>query len=297
MAYDVPSWAGQPWWGFPLVAAAATCFAVNSTLARLVYDAGSDALTVNTVRSVAALAIVYCVFRVLGVGLRLPRRERLAAWGFGVLTAGYSFCLFKSIEYMPVALAVVVFYTYPLYVAVMSWVLGRERPSWPTALALVAAFAGLAFALDIWRGGPHPLGMLYAGLSALGLGSVILMQPYVIVGQDARAVTLHLLVASTVILVAVSLLLGHLNLPVGQQGGLAMAGVTGFYCFAFVGFYIGMSRIGPIPASVAMNFEPVASLLLGHFLLGQHLRLSQVLGAGLVVAAILSTRLVALRRR
>ncbi|MBM3491721.1 MAG: DMT family transporter [Alphaproteobacteria bacterium] len=292
-----PPWADAPPWGFPLVALAGTCFAVNSTLARVAYDAGSDALTVNTVRACAAVVIVFLVFRLMRVRLRLPLRTRLWALGLGAITAGYSYALFKAIEYIPVALAVLIFYTYPFIVAVASWLLGRERPTWGTAGALIVAFVGLSFALDIGQGGLDPLGVFYAALTALGFGAIILVQPYVTAGQDSRAVTMHMLATTLVLFVAASLLLGHLALPKDATGGLALAGVVGFYCFAFVSFYIGLSRIGPIATSLAMNFEPVASVVLGHFLLGQHLRPGQLMGAGLVVAAILASRLLSSRQR
>jgi drug/metabolite transporter (DMT)-like permease len=292
-----PRWSDAPPWGFPLVALAGTCFAVNSTLARVAYDAGSDALTVNTVRALAAVAIVFLVFRLMRVRLGLPLRTRLWAIGLGTITTGYSFCLFKAIEYIPVALAVLIFYTYPFYVAVVSWLLGRERPSWGTAGALVVAFVGLAFALDIGRGGLNGIGFVYGGLTALGFGTIILIQPYVTAGHDSRAVTMHMLATTVVLFTLISLLLGHVLLPQGVRGGLALAGVVGFYCFAFVSFYIGLSRIGPMATSLAMNFEPIASVVLGHFLLGQYLRPSQLMGAGLVVAAILASRLLSLRRR
>jgi hypothetical protein len=79
--------------------------------------------------------------------LRIPLRQALIAWGLGAGQAIYSWCLYLSFEHLPVALAILAFYTYPLLTALLGWASGQQRPDRYVLLALLLAFAGLALAL------------------------------------------------------------------------------------------------------------------------------------------------------
>jgi len=125
-------------------------------LARLSYDSGVTALTVNTTRSVAAAVVLVAVLRLQGVRLALPARTGWYAAGLGLIMAGYSYVLFVAIGLMPVALAIVVFYTWPFMVGVGAWLLGQERLTWLWPVAAAVAFAGLVIALDVGGSAPDP---------------------------------------------------------------------------------------------------------------------------------------------
>src|SRR3546814_3423835 len=59
------------------------------------------------------------------------------------ITIGY----LSAVAYIPVSLAALVFYAYPVLVAGLLPLTGRGGVGWTTAAAFLAAFAGLALAL------------------------------------------------------------------------------------------------------------------------------------------------------
>src|SRR3546814_9305247 len=59
------------------------------------------------------------------------------------ITIGY----LSAVAYIPVSLAALVFYAYPVLVAGLLPLTGRGRVGWTAGLAFIAAFAGLALAL------------------------------------------------------------------------------------------------------------------------------------------------------
>jgi drug/metabolite transporter (DMT)-like permease len=73
----------------------------------------------------------------------------MIVWGYGYMA---------SIAYIPVSLAALLFFTFPLLVGVFAAIAGQERMTILKTVALVVAFAGLALALGPswasldWRG-------------------------------------------------------------------------------------------------------------------------------------------------
>jgi len=284
------------WLGAALTVLVSILFAINSTLARVTYDAGSNALTLNTVRIGAAAVALYVVLRLIGVPVRLPSRERMIAFAFGVMLGAYSFFLYRAIEEMPVALCIITFYLYPLLTGIASAALGVERMTAVTAVALVTALAGLTVALDIWDKAPSLLGVALAAASAVTFTAVIVLNGRLIRGFDSRPVTLHMLTAGSLSTALVTFATGSFALPVGSEGQIAFALVVVLYVIAIIGFFIGLAMIGPVKTALFMHFEPVASLILGVIILDQVLAPVQWIGAAVVIAAMVGARVEAMRR-
>ncbi len=280
----------HPWAGLLLVFAVATGFAANSACAAVAYQAGSNPLTVLATRSILAVLFLLAVLRLQGIEARLAPRRRAIAIALGVLMATYSYGLLGAIQYIPVALGVITFYTYPLLVGIGAWLTGRERPSALQALALVVAFGGLYLVLDVPGGGLDPRGIALAMMGAVLVSVLLLLNNRLVGSGDSRPVTLHMLITAAVCYVAATTVLGALALPGTASGWLAFAAVPVFYSFSIVGVFVAMSMIGPVKTSLAMNFEPVASMALGFLLLGQGLAPGQLAGAALVIGAVLLAR-------
>src|ERR1041385_1547988 len=64
--------------------------------------------------------------------------------GLGLMAAGQGAASWSSRYLSPGVLAVLVT-TVPLWVALLSWLFLRERPSWPVLIGIAVGFAGVAF--------------------------------------------------------------------------------------------------------------------------------------------------------
>src|SRR5262249_55379903 len=102
------------WLGLVLLLVAALMFSLHNTLARLAYDEGVTPSTINASRTSAALLMFVIVFGARGAWPRVPR----AAWlVFGATALCYSIhnpLLLVAFKFIPVSLAVLVIYTFPL---------------------------------------------------------------------------------------------------------------------------------------------------------------------------------------
>ena len=98
--------------------------------------------------------------------------------------------------------------------------------------------------------------------------------------------------SATLLFILMDMNAGDIPLPLSFEGIAAFIGSCVFFAFAMIGMFVGLAKIGAIRTSLLMNFEPVASIVLGALLLDQVLEPLQLVGAGVVIAAILLAELV-----
>jgi drug/metabolite transporter (DMT)-like permease len=276
----------RPWFGVGLALVVAGCFAGGSVIAGLAFQHGTDPLTVTTVRTVCATVASFIVLRLRGVPIALAPRERRYALALGILVAFYSWSLYQAVSLMPVSLAVLTFYLYPLLTGMIAWVTGRERFTPRAAGALGLAFLGLGLALNL-RGAPGAtLGVVFALAAAFGFTAQLVLSSMLMGRNAAQPVALHMLASAAAIYLVICGALGHFLLPTDQTGWIALGGTTLCYMCAAIGLYSAIALLGPVKAALMLNIEPIYSMLFGFLLLGQSLTPVQMLGAVCVVAAI-----------
>lgn len=276
--------------GYVLCALTAISFAMNSTLAGLAFSGGSDAISLLTLRSAVALVVLLAFLRLRHAPAPPPGIRR-RAWALGLLLALYSYGLIGAMEYIPVGMAVLIFYTYPLIIAALSWARGRERPSVPTVAALLAAFFGLMLALNVTAGSLDGTGVAMAAGAAITLATLVVFGERTIQKGGAGPVTLHMMTAATLVYGAVDLALGHFALPTTNAAWIGFLGAPLFYSFPSVAFFYVIGLLGPVRTGLVMNLEPIASVSFAFLILGQRLAPIQILGGSLVIGALMLARL------
>lgn len=283
--------AERPWLATGFILLIATSFATGTTIVRFAYEAGANTLGIVTVRTTTAALALGLVLLLRRVPVRLSPREGWAAPLLGLLLAGYSLAMYRGLEYMPVALTVLTFYTYPLLAGILAWAIGQERPSLAAALALPLAFLGLVLALGVTGAGFDPRGAAWAGLGAVGFAALLVLTARLFAGGDTLARSVVMLATASASCILALLIGGTAAFPATAFGwGALMASAT-LYAVAIGSIILAAARLGSGRVAMGMNVEPVASLILTHFILGERLREAQLAGAALVIAAIFLFRL------
>jgi drug/metabolite transporter (DMT)-like permease len=277
--------------GIALALAAAVAFALANTSASVAYHGGSNPLTVAAMRFLLPTGALVVWLRMSGVPLRLPARDGWVAALLGAITAFYTLALLSAIGAIPLALAILVFYLFPLVATVTLAVCGWEKLGRQTLAAIVLAFAGLTLALNPHGGGLDLEGVALALVGALGLGIVIAVSSRVFRAGDSRPVTLYIAAVAAVVLIVLCAAHGELVLPQTGFGWLGLVGTSVFYAFAMIAFFIAISMIGPVRVSLLSYAEPVVAAGLGVTLLGEALALPQIAGIALVIAALVGATL------
>lgn len=274
------------WLGSALALASSVTFSLNINLARLSYDSGANALTVNLARTVFFALCLYLFLKVTGREVSLPRRERTLCLVLGVIWCVQMVGLLVAIAFIPVGLVVLTYYTYPLMIAGIAALVGRERLTALSFALMAMAFVGLMVALHVPDGFLDWRGVALSLISALAMATVMILSERFIAGRDSRTITLHIMLGGLAVLVVMALAGGELAWPSGLIGWGAFWGAALFFALAVTFLFMAIGLIGPLKTGMIDNGSPVWSILFAAVLLGEMLSPLQILGAVLVVAAI-----------
>lgn len=282
------------WLGIVLLLVIATTFAANHIAARIAFDHGANVTTGVAFRSTGTALFLLPLLFVQGISLRLSRRTLAKTTTIGLLLTVQSYCLYSAVAVIPVALALLAFNTYPMILALLSWASGGERPAPRVLLAMPVALAGLALALDVF-GGSGDLagrwreigaGVLWASGAALSFGAVLFLTTRWLADMDGRLRSFLAMCVISVVILGYGATAGEFRLPADSTGWIALGLLTALYGFSITSMFVVLPMLGAVNNAVVLNFEPIALLALGWVILDQKVTPLQVLGAFLVVGAI-----------
>jgi drug/metabolite transporter (DMT)-like permease len=266
----------------------AMAFALNVTLVPIAYDSGANVHAVNLVRPLTFLACMLIAVRLGGVSLRLPRMDCLATMGLGVLMCVELYALLGAIQFIPVALAILTLYLYPLIIACVEHALGRTRIGLIRGTAMLVTFGGLAMVINAPVEAPDLRGLGLAFGAALGLAAMVWCSEHVLKPHDHRVVMVWMVGTTSLVVTAIVLVAQvELTWPRDDGGWWALMASAACYVFATFLLFKAVAWIGPLRTGVMDTSAPVWALVFGTVLLDQSLSGLQIAGAILVVAGII----------
>ena len=158
------------------------------------------------------------------------------------------------------------------------------------------ALFGLALALDLqgqsggWSGRWTEIGagVGYALVAAVSFAAAMLLSARWLQGVDGRLRSCLTMATVAVLAFASGAASGTLAMPADASAWIGLALLTLFYGTAITSLFMLRPRLGAPSDIAALNFEPIAVLLVAWMLLDQRLAPMQIAGALIVVAAILA---------
>ena len=229
-----------------------------------------------------------------------PRREVAILAAATLVALVLNLAIFGAFARVPIAIALLAFYTYPAMVATVAIVSGNE-PASPTTLgALVLALAGMAIVV---AGGFDPsagsdidlIGVALGLVAAAGQTTFVTISRRGYPGIPADQAMTVILGGTFVGCVVIALLTaqgGELTVPFGRPNLLALLLVTGSIGAAIPSlfFLTAIRLIGGMRTGILMLLEPVVAVPLAAILLHESIRPIQVFGAIGVLGAALVLR-------
>ena len=285
----------SPRLGIPLLMLLATVFAGNHIAARVAFDHGASVAAAVAVRSGATAIVMVALLQVQGIAIALPRATLVRGLGIGALVAVQSFCLYSAVAAIPVALALLAFNTFPMLFVLLTWAAGGENPGRRALVAMPLALFGLVLALDILgtlqgmagRWAEIGAGVGWALGAATSFALVLFLTTRHLKDVDGRVRTLLTMGATAVLVGLAGAATGSLALPVDGTGWFGLALLTVLYGSAITAIFTVVPRLASPSNTAALNFEPIAALAMGWLILGQGMAPRQLVGAFIVVGAVI----------
>lgn len=269
----------------------------NHVAARFAFAHGVDVTTAIAVRSSLTAFVVGLILWRAKVPLTLSAKHPRALLCVGFLIALQSYCLYSAVARLPVALALLGFNTYPLWIALWARLLYKHQPEPAVLRVMPIMLIGLALALDV-LGASSGLGaqgqwvvigegVFFALAAAALFGIAMVLTQHEAGDLDGRVRTLSTM---TCVAILAWLMIGTqtgLHLPDASEGWLGLCMLSLLYGTGFTIMFTVLPRLGVVGNSAIMNVEPVFALILAWILLDQAIAPIQLVGALVVVSTVM----------
>jgi len=290
--------------GYAMVATAATLFAVNGSVSKVVLGSGLSSLELAQIRNTAA-ALLFFLFLVVVAPARLKvgRRELLFLVAFGLVgVALVQWLYFVAIEHLPVGVALLIEFTAPLFVALFARFVYREHVRRRIWVSVALCLTGLTLVVELWSGVAFStVGVTAAFGGALALSAYLLMAERERKHRDAASLSFYGFLFAALLWAVVQPLCnfpwGVLDDDVSLQGNLSEYSAPMWMLVAFivvVGTMVTFSllmgslrHVSATRASIVGTLEPVVATVIAWAWLGESFGPMQLVGGAIVIAGIL----------
>lgn len=270
---------------------AGASFSIADVLGKVVFASGMDVLSLITVRGVVSAAFFWWWLRVKPARAHLTPQARFWAICIGLLYAGNVFGLLLAIKLLPLSIAILAYFIYPLLTGITAAALRLERLGWPSFACALAAFCGLALMLGTQPDVLAPLGLIGAFGGSICRTSSLLLIRAKLRGTDPRLTTWYTLFPSAVVFVVALAIAGSFHPPLYVGGWFAVGGMTCATTLSTLLIFISTARVGAFRTAVLLNTEPVLSSAFGFTLLGEAASGLQLLGGAIMILALCAFQL------
>ena len=267
------------------MAVSATAFGSAPTFAKLAFD---NSITPSSLQSyrffITFIVIIFLAIIVKQITkptpAHLPRLLILA-----ISTGLSSLCYMTSVKYVPVAVASLTFFTFPLVVAPVSHLMKIDKLTQIKVLAMILAFCGLCLLLGT------TYNLQWVGISMAFAAGLFVATSFIVskpLTEDLSPLTMAVFATGLPCLAYAisSMLSGHLTHPQNFPGGVGLVANSLCHAIGLTCCYAAIARLGPTRTAVMMNVEPLISVLAAYLILGQAITIVQSLGIIGVVSGI-----------
>lgn len=254
--------------------------------------AGFSSLQIVTLRVVSASVILTLFVALKNPDLlKIDFRDSFSFIGTGIFSiVFFNWCYFTAIEEVSLSIAVILLYTGPAFVVILSRIFFNEPMTARKIGALIITLLGCILVIQVLPVGSEHIS--WYGI-LVGLGSGFGYALYSIFGKHAlkkyhplTVITYTFIFASVVMLPTSGLTISgsalqstHIWMQILGLGFLPTA-------LAYFLYTTGLSRVESGRASIAATVEPVVATLLGVLVFKEVLTIYQILGILLIIAAV-----------
>ncbi len=296
--------ARRPAVGYAMVLGAATLFAFNGTVSKVILASGLSSLRLTQVRCTGALLGLALILLVMRPELlRTSRRELAFLALFGVFgVALVQLFYFLSIHRLQIGIALLIQYLGPLLVALWARFVVKERVRRRIWAALALALAGLSLVVDVYSGvSLDGLGVAFALVTAVTFAAYLLLAEHAVGRRDTLSLLCYGFFFATLFWAFAQpwwsfpshevsrrvSLLGHLagsHLPVWalMTWMILLGTIAPFLLIVGSLRHLPATRVG-----IVAMIEPVAGAVVAWAWLDESLGVMQLVGGAVVLAGIL----------
>ena len=274
---------------------AASFFALSLVSARISYDYGTNMQTIMLIRFGIMIGVLLVWNKITNTSINPPTNVKIKSSLLGVFYFVGIGAYLVSVAYLPAGLAVLIFYTFPILVIMLTALLEKKKPGLWQIIALLLAFTGLFIALDINLDGntkdTQAIGVILAIIASLGVAVNMIGSANILKTVPFTQFGLYQVIMVTAIAGVMVMLTGGVALPQSgienSTGWLAFMSMLISFVIAYISVYTALELVGAVSTSTIMNLEPVMTTVFAIALLGEIMTAQKLVGGLIVLSAIL----------
>lgn len=204
---------------------------------------------------------------------------------FGAISySGGSVFYFMASEYTGTGVAMVIFFSFPIFVTLFAWFLGGWRMNLIALCSLLAVIMGLLCLKGAGSESLNLTGLLLGMLAAFSYAVYVYGSQFNIKSIDSRLLTFLVCFGNTILFLIVSVYTNTFVVPSSFSLWLYICALSLLATVLPIQFMLdGLKYISPIKASILSVLEPVVTVLIGIILLGESISTIQSIGIIIVL--------------
>ncbi len=269
--------------GILLSVASACFFGIVTTLARISYEHGSNPLTVGIFRAFCGVVLCLAIVLLQRESIRLRRFEFVGVTIVGILAAGNALGYLGAINYIPVGLSAILFFTWPILLLLYLSLRDPETISLKTLASFVLAFFGLFLVIGPVFENLQTIGILLALFAACCAAGVFVASQHYFTSVNLIVVAFWVNAITVIVLCVITLIQGDFQIPKTSTGNWSLLLASMSYATGLMVMFLAIKAIGAAKSSLYFNLEPVVATITAMVLLGESLAPIQLTGFAIVM--------------
>lgn len=278
-----------------LVILAGVSWGVISIFIHALDGAGLDSFDIMTVRTWGSALILLVYLAITDRNkLKIALKDLWMFIGTGLLSLTFfSYCYFTSIVESGTAVAVVLLYTSPAFVMIMSFIFFKEKLNATKGIALVMTMAGCTLVAGI-VGGAARLSVrgLLLGLGAgFGYALYSIFAGFALKKYSSLTITFYTFLLSGIALLTIRNPLVIAARVDAKLWPYMLGLVVIATVLPYITYTLGMSKMEIGKAAVLVTVEPLVGALIGIFVWGEAMSPMKLLGIVLILVSVVISNL------
>jgi drug/metabolite transporter (DMT)-like permease len=256
-------------------------FGTIGVFAKTAYKSGVGAPQLLALRFLVAASALWAFFLIFNrSAIRIGRKELLTCAALGLAGYGvFSNLAFKAFETTPASIVGILFFSYPVFVVLLNWLVLRERPDVQLMLGAVTILGGIGVGVAGSLEGEAGPGLLFALGSAAWYAAYVVATRRLLTNVRTRTVALYVISFAALGLYFMGGPASEVVQSLTTRAWIAILGIGLFSTVvAVLSFFSGLEKLGSSEASYIGTFELFVNLSLASFILGERISLSLVVG-------------------
>mgnify|MGYP001205798543 FL=1 len=273
--------------GIRIVLISSFCFAFVPTSAKIALDSGASLSTLLITRCLIGLLILapltYSLKRpILISGDRIPEVIFVSLVSVSLIATTY-----HAIEYLSIALVLMIIYLFPIGVALITQIRGEESLGFFQWVCICGVLFGLSFLIFDGTLESNIYGIIISILGLLLFVIFIYFTGKLANDLGSETINLHISFWSVLSLcLFIMFFQSPVIMPEDTKGWVGILGNGVFYVLSYVLFFIGSKLVGITTASIIALTEPLFAAIIALVVLNQYLSLQEISGFIITISSL-----------